>query len=134
GYRISQPSELSRERRNTEALQLHEQALAMYRRLSERQPEDLRFQWYIANALSNMAQRHKALRRYDVARSLWEECLQIRQDLVRRRPNWLHYQSDTAAAYMSLGWIITLMDLPPAERFEQARKHYEQAREILERF
>jgi serine/threonine protein kinase/Tfp pilus assembly protein PilF len=133
GYLMSESVQIPREERFEDALELHNQALAIYRRLADRNPKDQSLQLSVSTVLSNMARRHQALTRYDEARTLFEECLRIRQDILRRQPGSLELQREAAAALNGLGDVIRDSKLPPAERLQQAVDHYQRSLEIQER-
>jgi serine/threonine protein kinase len=130
---LSQSPERNHPGRLDEVLELHRQALAIYGRIGERQPDDYELNRGISITLSNMARRNFDARRFDVARPLFDETLKIRQDLARRKPDSLDMQALLAATYKALGDIVLRSPTTPDGWFDQALAHYEQAIDIQER-
>jgi serine/threonine protein kinase len=134
GYLMSMSAEIPREERFEEAIELHKQSLAIYRRLAADNPKDLSLQFSVSSVLGNMARRHQSLARYEEARALLEEDLRIRKDLLRRQPKSLELQRDLAVTLNALGDVIRDSDdLPPLERLRQAIFYYEQSLDRQER-
>jgi eukaryotic-like serine/threonine-protein kinase len=129
---ISQsPSRESRARLE-EALQVYQQALDIFRRLATEQPGNYDIQRGLSIALSNMGNRNRELRRFDEARRLFEECLQIREDLLHRKPDSLDMRSLLAATYNSLGDVILRSPTLSDSAFAEAIVHYEKSLEMQE--
>src|SRR5947208_11378701 len=80
-----------------------------------------------------MARRHEASHRFDEARKLQEECLLIRQELVKLQPANLEFQVGVGATHNALADVVKECSLPVAERVKLAIEHYEQAMEVMER-
>ena len=133
GYHLSLLGTMTPAERNERAVRLHEEALALYREAAEHQPDELRARHSVANTLSNLGRRHQALHHFPQARQFMEECLAIREELVRAQPSSLEFQADTAAASNALGDVIMASDLTPQQRLQQALPHYLQALKLQER-
>jgi serine/threonine protein kinase/Tfp pilus assembly protein PilF/regulator of sirC expression with transglutaminase-like and TPR domain len=133
GFLQSESVEIPRTKRFEEALELHGQSLAIFRRLADGNPKNQTLRLDVSSVLSNMARRHASLARYGDARALLEECLKIRQELLRRQPGSLQFQSAVGATLNALGDVIRDSDLAPAERLREAVDHYQQSLEIQER-
>jgi len=75
----------SAQTRYDEALNEYEEALAIYRKLAETNPNT--FLPFVAGTLNNLAVLHKAQNRYDEALNEYEEALTIRRKLAETNPN-----------------------------------------------
>ena len=126
-YLISESPELDRATRKEASLRLHEQALAIYRSLAARQPPEPALQMSIATTLSNMARRQISLGRMDDARRLLEECLEIRLELSRPRPESLTMKHYVAAAHNGLGDVVLWSQDRTPESVARAAADYERA-------
>lgn len=106
------------------AAALFEQALALRRRLAQRNPE---VRVDLAETLHDLAERRQAAQRYHEAETLYRDALQIRRDLVREDPDDPARRSDLAR---SLGYLGDLMVL--RERWQEAQACYHASLEIRE--
>jgi len=130
---FSQSPERNHSGRLDEVLGLHWEALAIYRRLVEQQPDDYSLRRFISLTLSNMARRNLDARRFDAARPLFDETLKIRQELAKLQPDSLDMQSLLAATYKAIGDVVLRSPGTPEGWFEQAMASYVQALQMQER-
>lgn len=114
------------------AIELHEQALVIQRRLANLEPGDYLLWRDLSVTLSNMGKRNLSLGRLDEAQCLFEECLQIRLDLVQRNPVSLDAKYFLSSTFDALGDLVVRSSRFSDSDFERGRGYYERALEIVE--
>jgi serine/threonine protein kinase len=114
------------------AIEIHQQALVIQRRMANQQPGDYLLWRDLSITLSNMGRRNISVGRIDEARRLFEECLQIRLDLVQRNPVSLDAKYFVSAAYDALGDVVVRSPRFSHGDFELGQGYYAKALEIVE--
>lgn len=130
---ISQAPSADRRLEAEKAIELLQQALAIYRRLLEQSPGDYGLARFVSIALSNMARRNIDARHFEKAQEQFEECLQIRLQLAAQKPSSIEMQVFVAATYNGLGDAILRSPQSSDGWFEKALAHYEKSLAIQER-
>jgi serine/threonine-protein kinase len=115
-----------------DAIDMHEQALVIYRRLAKENPSDYVIHRAVSSTLSNMARRNMYVGRNEEAQRLFEECLQIRQGLAEDNPASHDAKWYVAAAFDGLGDVLSRMSPATPEVRQRAGEHYQKAVDILE--
>ena len=99
----------------------YEEALRMYRSLSEQNPEA--YMPSVAGTLNNLGALLQATNELEQARAYYEEALEIRREMSKQNPK--AYQSDVAMSLSNLGGVLRTTN-----EFQQARACCEEALEI----
>ena len=115
-----------------EAIDMHEQALAIYRRLAKENPRDYVIHRALSSTLSNMARRSMYVGRYEETRRLFEECVEIRLELAKNNPASHDAKWYLAAGYDGLGDVTAKTPALTPEVRKRALDHYQAALDILE--
>jgi len=99
----------------------YEEALRMYRSLSEQNPEA--YMPSVARTLNNLGALLQATNELQQAQAYYEEALEIRREMSKQSPK--AYQSDVAMSLSNLGGVLRATN-----EFQQARACCEEALEI----
>ena len=107
--------------RYSDAEQMYEESLEIYRKLSKDNPQV--YESDVAMALNNLANLYKNIQRYSDAEQMYEESLEIRRKLAKDNPQV--YESDVAMALYNLASLYKNI-----QRYSDAEQMYVESLEI----
>ena len=110
--------------RYSDAEQMYEESLEIYRKLSKDNPQV--YESDVAMALNNLANLYKNIQRYSDAEQMYEESLEIRRKLAKDNPQV--YESDVAMALYNLASLYKNI-----QRYSESEQMYVESLEMYRR-